>query len=92
MPRQHGATRGQDKDASLRRLRRLKGQACDMKRMVREDRHWLDMVTESSALQVAARAVLRNHLRVRPTRTGDETTADAVVEGVVVSFDRARRQ
>ena len=96
MARQHAAARGNDKDAILRRLRFMEGHVRGVEQMVRDDRDWLDVVTQISALQAAARAVallvLRDHLRRCLTRAvGDETAADSVVEEATRIFDRALR-
>jgi DNA-binding FrmR family transcriptional regulator len=95
MARQH-ADSGDDKDAILRRLRRMEGHARGVQRMVRDDRPWLDVVTQVRALRAAGRAVallvLRDHLRRCLTRAAaDEAAADAVIEEALSIFDRALR-
>jgi DNA-binding FrmR family transcriptional regulator len=49
------ATRGysEDKDAVLKRLRRIEGQVRGVERMVEEDRYCIDVVTQVTAIQAA---------------------------------------
>jgi DNA-binding FrmR family transcriptional regulator len=48
-------TRGysEDKDAVLKRLRRIAGQVGGVERMVEEDRYCIDVVTQVTAIQAA---------------------------------------
>lgn len=97
MARQLAAASGNDKEAILRRLRFIEGHVRGVQQMVRDDRDWLDVVTQIGALQAAGRAVallvLRDHLRRCVTRAaGDETGSDSVVEEALSIFDRALRR
>ena len=49
------ATRGytENKDAVLKRLRRVEGQVRGVERMVEEDRYCIDVVTQVTAIQAA---------------------------------------
>jgi DNA-binding FrmR family transcriptional regulator len=49
------ATRGytENKDAVLKRLRRIEGQVRGIERMVEEDRYCIDVVTQVTAIQAA---------------------------------------
>ena len=47
----HGYT--ENKDAVLRRLRRLEGQVRGVERMVEDDRYCIDVVTQITAVQAA---------------------------------------
>jgi CsoR family transcriptional regulator, copper-sensing transcriptional repressor len=49
------ATRGysHDKEAVLKRLRRIEGQVRGVERMVEEDRYCIDVVTQVTAIQAA---------------------------------------
>ena len=47
----HGYT--DDKDAVLKRLRRIEGQVRGVERMVEEDRYCIDIVTQVTAIQAA---------------------------------------
>jgi DNA-binding FrmR family transcriptional regulator len=56
----------QDKDAYLRRLRRIEGQVRGLQRMVEEDTYCIDVLTQISAatraLQAVAVGLLEDHL------------------------------
>ena len=56
----------QDKDAYLRRLRRIEGQVRGLERMVEEDVYCIDVLTQVSAvtraLQAVALGLLEDHL------------------------------
>jgi DNA-binding FrmR family transcriptional regulator len=56
----------QDKDAYLRRLRRIEGQVRGLARMVEEDSYCIDVLTQISAatraLQAVAVGLLEDHL------------------------------
>jgi CsoR family transcriptional regulator, copper-sensing transcriptional repressor len=54
-PQQHGYTA--DKDAYLRRLRRIEGQVRGIARMVEEDKYCIDILTQVSAVTKALHAV-----------------------------------
>jgi len=60
----HGYT--QDKDAYLKRLRRIEGQVRGLQRMVEEDTYCVDVLTQISAvtraLQAVAIGLLEDHL------------------------------
>ncbi|ALU38678.1 transcriptional regulator [Kocuria flava] len=51
----HGYT--QEKDAWLKRLRRIEGQVRGIHRMVQEDQYCIDVLTQISAIQSALRSV-----------------------------------
>lgn len=50
-PAAHGYT--ENKDAVLKRLRRIEGQVRGVERMVEEDRYCIDIVTQVTAIQAA---------------------------------------
>ena len=56
-----------DKDAVLKRLRRVEGQVRGLKRMVEEDTYCIDVLTQISAatkaLEAVALSLLEDHLR-----------------------------
>lgn len=56
----------QDKDAYLRRLRRIEGQVRGLERMVEDDTYCIDVLTQISAatraLQAVAIGLLQDHL------------------------------
>jgi DNA-binding FrmR family transcriptional regulator len=66
-----------DKDAHLRRLRRIEGQVRGIHRMVEDDRYCIDILTQvaaaTNALQATALALLEQHLA--------HCVADAVRQG-----------
>ena len=80
----------QDKDAYLRRLRRIEGQVRGLQRMVEEDTYCVDVLTQISAatraLQAVAMGLLEDHLShcvVDAARNGDPSAkvkeaADAI--------------
>jgi CsoR family transcriptional regulator, copper-sensing transcriptional repressor len=48
-----GGRQTQDKDAYLKRLRRIEGQVRGVERMVEENRYCIDVVTQVTAIQAA---------------------------------------
>ena len=72
---QHGYTA--DKDAFLKRLRRVEGQVRGLQRMVEEDKYCIDILTQVSAatkaLESVALGLLEQHLH--------HCVADAVAAG-----------
>jgi CsoR family transcriptional regulator, copper-sensing transcriptional repressor len=82
----HGYT--QDKDAYLKRLRRIEGQVRGIARMIENDQYCIDVLTQVSAatkaLQAVALGLLDEHLRHCVTQavteggnTADEKVAEA---------------
>jgi DNA-binding FrmR family transcriptional regulator len=71
----HGYTH--DKDAYLKRLRRIEGQVRGLQRMIDEDKYCIDILTQVSAatkaLQAVALGLLEDHL--------GHCVAQAVAEG-----------
>lgn len=78
---QHGYTA--DKDAYLKRLRRIEGQVRGIQRMVDEDVYCIDILTQVSAINKALHSVsiqlLEDHVRhcVVDAATQAEATGDA---------------
>ena len=77
----------QDKDAYLRRLRRIEGQVRGIARMVDEDVYCIDVLTQVSAatraLQAVALGLLEDHLGACVTdavRNGGQEGAESVRE------------
>jgi CsoR family transcriptional regulator, copper-sensing transcriptional repressor len=75
------------KEAHLRRLRRIEGQLRGLQRMVDEDTYCIDVLTQVSAatraLQSFALELLNEHMAgcvVDAARAGDEEAADKVRE------------
>ena len=85
-----------DKDALLRRLRKMEGQVRGLQQMVEDDRYCLDVVQQINALTAAAREVslliLTDHLKgcVSAATTGDDQ--DAAIKEMVTVLGKALRQ
>ncbi len=76
-----------DKDAYLKRLRRIEGQVRGLQRMVEEEQYCIDILTQVSAvtkgLQAVSMGLLEDHLGhcvVDAARAGDEEAAAKVKE------------
>jgi DNA-binding FrmR family transcriptional regulator len=80
----HGYT--QNKDAYVKRLRRIEGQVRGLERMVEDDKYCIDILTQVSAvtkaLQSVALALLEEHL--------GHCVANAVAEGGETATDKVR--
>ena len=74
---QHGYLAHDNKDAVLKRLRRIEGQVRGLQRMVEDEKYCIDVLTQVSAatkgLQGVAVGLFDDHLR--------HCVADAVAEG-----------
>ena len=76
-----------DKQAHLKRLRRIEGQVRGLQRMVEEDQYCIDILTQVSAMTKALHAVSiglledhMNHCVVDAARAGDEEAREKVAE------------
>ncbi len=79
----------QNKDAHLKRLRRIEGQARGIQRMVEEEKYCIDILTQISAMTKALQAVSlalleehMNHCVVDAARQGDAEAQEKVHEAV----------
>ena len=85
-----------DKDALLKRLRRMEGQVRGIEQMVEDDRYCLDIVQQVQALTAAAREVslmvLEDHLRGCVHDAMQENEGDAAVKEMVTVLGKALRQ
>jgi len=87
----HGYVRSDDKEALLKRLRRVEGQVRGLQRMVEEERYCIDVVTQvsatSAALEGVALKVLEDHVRHCVLEGGEEKVGElmAAVERLVRS-------
>lgn len=76
----------QDKDAYLRRLRRVEGQVRGLQRMVEQDKYCIDILTQvsavTSALESVALGLLEQHL--------SHCVADAIAEGGDTAAEKIR--
>ena len=86
----HGYT--QDKDAYLKRLRRIEGQVRGLQRMVEDDTYCIDVLTQISAatraLQAVAIGLLEDHLShcvAEAIAKDDESSAEKVREASAAS-------
>ncbi|MEX5269651.1 metal-sensitive transcriptional regulator [Kocuria sabuli] len=96
-PPPHGYTH--DKDAYLKRLRRIEGQVRGIHRMVEEDKYCIDVLTQISAIQSALKAVslglLDEHLNhcvvgavEAAQESGDGTGVDAKLQEASAAIAR----
>jgi CsoR family transcriptional regulator, copper-sensing transcriptional repressor len=92
---EHGYTK--DRDAHLRRLRRIEGQVRGLQRMIEEDVYCVDILTQVSAstkaLQSFALQLLEEHLRHCVAHAASEGGAemDAKVEEATAAIARLLR-
>ncbi|WP_311451997.1 metal-sensitive transcriptional regulator [uncultured Rothia sp.] len=97
---QHGYT--SNKEAHLKRLRRIEGQVRGIARMVDEDKYCIDILTQVAAVSKALHAVSLNLLEehighcvtgaaVESERTGDPTIAEAKVKEATAAISRLMR-
>lgn len=75
-----------NKEAHLKRLRRIEGQARGLQRMVEEDKYCIDILTQVSAatkaLETVALSLLSDHL--------SHCVAEASAEGSEVAAEKVR--
>lgn len=74
MAHQHSYIANDNKDAYLKRLRRIEGQARGLQRMVEDEKYCIDILTQVSAMKKALEAVALGLL--------DEHMAHCVVHAV----------
>jgi DNA-binding FrmR family transcriptional regulator len=79
---QHSYIASNSKDAYLKRLRRIEGQARGLQRMVEEEQYCIDILTQISATTKALEAVALGLL--------DEHMAHCVVDAVAAGGDEAQ--
>jgi DNA-binding FrmR family transcriptional regulator len=83
-----------DKDAYLKRLRRIEGQVRGLQRMIDEDTYCIDILTQVSAvtkaLQSVAVGLLDQHVRhcVSNAATDDPDSADQMVTEATRAIER----
>ena len=92
----HRTSYEQDKNALLRRLRKMEGQVRGLQQMVEADRYCLDVVQQINALSAAAREValivLEDHLRGCITDAIKDDDGDAAIKEMVTVLGKALRQ
>ena len=79
---QHSYIANDSKDAYLKRLRRIEGQARGLQRMVEEEKYCIDILTQISAMTKALEAVALGLL--------DEHMAHCVADAVAVGGEDAQ--
>ena len=84
MEDQHTPGDVENKEAVLKRLRRLEGQVRGVEGMVEEDRYCIDVVTQITAIQAAldkvALELLDDHARHCMVGAGDQTQEERTEE------------
>ena len=87
-----------DKDALLKRMRRIQGQARGIEKMISEDRYCIDILTQVAAVGTALEAVAFkvlddhvNHCVKRALASGDEAAAAGKVEEMLEAVRRFAR-
>jgi len=92
----HRTSYEQDKNALLRRLRKMEGQVRGLQQMVEDDRYCLDVVQQINALSAAAREValivLEDHLKGCITDAIKDDDGDAAIKEMVTVLGKALRQ
>ena len=84
-----------DKDAYLRRLRRIEGQIRGLQRMVEDDKYCIDVLTQVSAatraLQGVALGLLDDHLRhcvAGAVASGDDNESARLLDEATGAIER----
>lgn len=81
-----------NKEALLRRLRRIEGQVRGIRRMVEEDRYCIDILTQVSSASAALRAVglalLDDHVRYCVKESIQHGAGDEKVEELLAAVGR----
>lgn len=96
----HGYT--PNKEAHLKRLRRIEGQVRGIARMVEEDKYCIDVLTQVAAVSKALHAVSLNLLEehmghcvtnaaIESKRTGDATIVDEKIKEATAAISRMMR-
>ncbi|MFC2762724.1 MAG: metal-sensitive transcriptional regulator [Rothia dentocariosa] len=96
----HGYT--PNKEAHLKRLRRIEGQVRGIARMVEEDKYCIDVLTQVAAVSKALHAVSLNLLEehmghcvtnaaIESERTGDATIVDEKIKEATAAISRMMR-
>ena len=86
----------EDKEALLKRLRRMEGQVRGLQQMVEDNRYCLDIVQQINALSAAAREVslliLEDHLRGCVQDAIKEDRSEEAIKEMVTVLGKALRQ
>lgn len=92
----HSTSYAQDKDAILRRLRKMEGQVRGLQQMVENDRYCLDVLQQINAVTAAAREVgllvLEDHVRGCVVDAVKEDNADSAIGEMMTVLGKAMRR
>ena len=93
MKHEHGYV--ENKDAMIKRLRRIEGQVRGLERMVEDDRYCVDILTQISAVTTALESVAFkllddhvNHCVAGALASGDATEAEAKSKELLAAVHR----
>lgn len=96
MARRTATSYADDKEALLRRLRKIEGQVRGIEQMVADDRYCLDIVQQINALTAAAREValivLEDHLKGCIATAIKEDNGEPAIKEMVTVLGKALRQ
>jgi len=87
----HGYVRSDDKEALVKRLKRVEGQVRGLEQMIEDERYCIDVLTQISATRAAlegvALKVLEDHIAYCVREGGDDKVAEvtAAVERLIRS-------
>ena len=85
----------EDREALLRRLRKMEGQVRGLQQMIADDRYCLDVVQQVNALTAAAREfsllVLEDHLRATVADAVKENDGEAAIREMITVLRKALR-
>ncbi|MFL5953574.1 MAG: metal-sensitive transcriptional regulator [Gaiellaceae bacterium] len=88
----HGYVRSDQKDALVKRLKRVEGQVRGLQKMVEEERYCIDILTQVSAttaaLDAVALGVVEDHVRHCVREGGDEKIVELM--GALARLVRSR--
>jgi len=88
----HGYVRSNQKEALLKRLKRIEGQVRGLQNMIEEERYCIDILTQVSATRAAldgvALVVMEDHVRHCVREGGDEKVDELM--GAVERMVRSR--
>ena len=88
----HGYVRSNQKEALLKRLKRIEGQVRGLQNMIEEERYCIDILTQVSATRAAldgvALGVMEDHVRHCVREGGDEKVDELM--GTVERMVRSR--
>jgi DNA-binding FrmR family transcriptional regulator len=88
----HGYVRSNQKEALLKRLKRIEGQVRGLQNMIEEERYCIDILTQVSAARAAldgvALGVMEDHVRHCVREGGDEKVDELM--GAVERMVRSR--